>query len=1212
LGGQNRFKNWRKSLDRGVNEHLSATELAELAVRQRGSPAPRPEEIDPHLAVCPACRDQFEEHVLLHRQLEELKSSEPALHQADCPEPAVWREIAAGLTPPEQALAHVHHASRCDHCGPLLREAVAEVADLNQATTDGEQAQIATLASTQPQWQQHIAERIAGTTRGDPPPAPWWRVWASVPRLAMAGAAVVAAASWIAVHWRPPDSAAQLLARAYSEQRTLEVRFGGAAYAPLRVQRGPEASFADRTPSLLKAEALIASQLPSHPTDPLWLQAKARADLLEGKYDAAVESLRRALELSPDSPELMVDLASAYFQRAQTEDRPQDYGAAFEYLSKVLAKRPDDPVALFNRAIVSEHQFLYHQALDDWEHYLRVDARSEWADEARSHADAVRLKLKDHGSRARPLLSPAEVTGNASASAEVGQRVEQYLDAALQSWLPEAYPETSSAADPHARQALFFLADLTSQQHKDRWLSDLLSGSSAPAFPQAAASLSRAARANQTGDFGVSRQEAVRAEQLFRVSGNEAGVLRAQFEQIYALQVIRQSETCRRQAIATLAESEKYPYRWLQIQLGLEKGVCSSLMGDSGTYGPTARRAMEQAQDSGYASVYLRALYFAAEDQSDTGNRQSSGKLLSAGLERYWSGQSPALRGYALYFHLAYITEDEVNLKVALWREAVALSDSDPDPLVRAIGHQYFANAAVAAGQTRLAEQQYAEAARLYALAPRTGASLASSLENEIGTAQLDAHLGKFDDAFAHLTSVQSQVRTISNNYVAQRFYSTLGELQLRRHREAEAEDALRPALALAERSLASLHSRTERITWSKDASPVYLAMVEAQLLRGRKQEALETYEWYLRAAERAGVGQRPRRSLSNQPGPDSRLASRLPLLSKATVLVYAALPDGLALWTYDNRGVTGQWIAQPTRDLQELAARFSALSADPQSSISALQRDARSLYAALIGPVDHQLAPDRTLVIEADGWLAQVPFEALRDSNGYYLVERVPIVHSLGQDSDALWHNEPPITRDLPALVVGSTASPQAEGLVPLPDVAAEADAVAGYFHTPRVLKGSEATLSAVKQNLPAAAIFHFAGHSLVTPDKEGLMLESGSEQQRGVSLLEADTLRQLNLQNLQVAVLSACSTGSDTGGSRGFHSVTEALLRSGVPHVVASRWAVDSVETRRLVEDFYHNVLFGQPVSEALRQTSRKMLANPRTAHPYYWSAFSAYGRP
>ena len=124
--------------------------------------------------------------------------------------------------------------------------------------------------------------------------------------------------------------------------------------------------------------------------------------------------------------------------------------------------------------------------------------------------------------------------------------------------------------------------------------------------------------------------------------------------------------------------------------------------------------------------------------------------------------------------------------------------------------------------------------------------------------------------------------------------------------------------------------------------------------------------------------------------------------------------------------------------------------------------------------------------------------------------------------------------------------------------------------------------------------------------------MLESGGEQAKTPPLMDAAAVRQLHLQGLQLAVLSACSTASGSGGSSGFDSVTDAFLRAGVPHVVASRWAVDSVETRGFVKDFYRNALSGQTVSDAIRLTSRNMLANPRTSHPYYWSAFAAYGRP
>jgi len=249
--------------------------------------------------------------------------------------------------------------------------------------------------------------------------------------------------------------------------------------------------------------------------------------------------------------------------------------------------------------------------------------------------------------------------------------------------------------------------------------------------------------------------------------------------------------------------------------------------------------------------------------------------------------------------------------------------------------------------------------------------------------------------------------------------------------------------------------------------------------------------------------------------------------------------------------------------------------------------------------------------VIEAEGWLARVPFEALLDANDRYLIERVSMVHSLGQDSQARLHNDTGISGDLAALVVGSTASSAGDGLIPLPDVAAEVDAVARGFHSAHVLKGGEATLNAVRSELPGAAVFHFTGHSVAAPQRSGLLLE-GDGHANTPRLIDANVVRQLHLQSLQLAVLSACSTATGSAGSSGFDSVTDAFLRAGVPHVVASRWDVDSGETRRFVQDFYGNALSGQSVSDAIRLTSRNLLANPRTSHPYYWSAFAAYGQP
>jgi CHAT domain-containing protein/cytochrome c-type biogenesis protein CcmH/NrfG len=1215
-------------LERNPNEHIGTAEIARLVEksRERTGSVRDVANAHPHLAACPACRQQFEELALVDRQLTDMRPAKSRPPQNDCPSPDVWREIAGGL-PPDDTLGPVEHASRCDHCGPLLREAVAELAELNGELTEAERKYIASLESANAEWQQRLAQRIIGTPQSgtDRRPAAWWQ-WLSGPRVAMAGVsllAVIGVGSWVVVHRyqvyrNQPAAAERLLARAYTQQRTLELRIAGADFAPMRVSRGPLASFTESPAPLSKAKALIASQLKSHPSDPSWLQAKAQADLLDGKYDAAVEALRGALELEPNSPALLIDLATAYFQRAQAEDKKDDLGAAYEYLSQALKLRPDDPVALFNRAIVAEHQSLYHQALDDWNRYLQVDPRSDWAGEAREAGERVRTKLNAHdASQAAPLLSPTQIAASAddpNLRSALDARIEEYLHEAVRSWLPQAYPE-KGAADAAAQRALFFLADLTTRQHSDRWLADLLSGSSAPHFPQAAAALARAVKANDIGDYDVSGQQADLAEPLFRASGNTAGVLRAEFEQTYADQISRRSEDCRRRSVAAEAESKRYAYPWVQIQLGLEENVCSALMGDLGTSEKAARRAQDRAQQARYNGLYLRALGFVANSKFLTGDPLDGWKLVCAGLKRYWSEQFPAMPGYNLYSHAALAADSagQANLQVAIWREAVALIDSDERLLWRAMAHSFMADAATAAGLPQLAEQQYAEASRLFGAAPRTQASRDDALEAGIRVARLEAHQGRSDDAIARLTEVQDQVRALTNNYLVQIFYSTLGEVQLRSHHEAEAEQAFRPALRLAEKNLASLTSEVSRMSWSKDAAPVYLGLAEAELLQGRQQDSLDVFEWYLGAPQRAGV----RDAATTQSLPDpSRLPARLPLLSHQTVLAYGFLPDGLAIWFYDNRGVSAKWIPQSPQELQDLAANFYTQCSDPSSERSALRRNGQALYSLLIAPVEQmsqqRLDPKRTLVIEAEGFLARLPFEALVDANGHYLIERGPIVHSPGPSAEARMHPDTAISSHSPALIVGSAASWPNAGLFPDPSVPVGADAVASGFDYPVVLKGTEAKLGAVRSALPAAVVFHFTGHAITTFDHAGLMLEGRDARTGAPVLLDAAVLRHLNLPNTQLAVLAACSTDSGEGTSRGFDSVAEALQTSGVPHVVASRWAVDSVEANAYVSYFYRSLLSGQAVSDATRLASQTMLSNLRTSHPYYWSAFAAYGKP
>jgi len=64
-------------------------------------------------------------------------------------------------------------------------------------------------------------------------------------------------------------------------------------------------------------------------------------------------------------------------------------------------------------------------------------------------------------------------------------------------------------------------------------------------------------------------------------------------------------------------------------------------------------------------------------------------------------------------------------------------------------------------------------------------------------------------------------------------------------------------------------------------------------------------------------------------------------------------------------------------------------------------------------------------------------------------------------------------------------------------------------------------------------------------------------------------------------------------------------------VPHVVASRWPVDSYITAETMAEFYSHLFDGLPTAYALHRTVNTLRQRPTTSHPYYWAAFGSYGR-
>ena len=478
----------------------------------------------------------------------------------------------------------------------------------------------------------------------------------------------------------------------------------------------------------------------------------------------------------------------------------------------------------------------------------------------------------------------------------------------------------------------------------------------------------------------------------------------------------------------------------------------------------------------------------------------------------------------------------------------------------------------------------------------------------------MEAAQGRPAQALTRLRVVEPELADLSDSSLPVLFYTTLGEAESRAGEQQKAEAALNAAVAFAESRMQSFHDQASRFQWSRASSAAYRALVEQKLRRGDVYGSLEMWEWY-RGAELHGPGARTVGSAGLAaavalPRPGSlpalhEVEAELPTLTQSTVIAYAALPQGLGIWVYDNRDVHGLWVDADAARIAAMAERFRNLCADPLSEMLDLRSNGRSLYELLIAPIDRYLAADRSLVIEGDELLSQMPFAALVDGQGRFLGDRAAITVSLGMYYRRVLRASEPFPRDTPALVAAVPVSEAAVDPPPaaLPDAVLEGEMVVARFPSSQWLPREEATVASIRSHLGGVRVFHFAGHAVTSAKRTGLLVYD--------ALLDAATLRDAPLSRLELAVLSACDTQDGAaGGLYDQDGLVRAFLGAGVPHVVASRWNVDSDATRQFMELFYQALLAGHPVAESIRRAQAGLRSLPGRAHPYYWSAFAAFG--
>jgi CHAT domain-containing protein len=288
-------------------------------------------------------------------------------------------------------------------------------------------------------------------------------------------------------------------------------------------------------------------------------------------------------------------------------------------------------------------------------------------------------------------------------------------------------------------------------------------------------------------------------------------------------------------------------------------------------------------------------------------------------------------------------------------------------------------------------------------------------------------------------------------------------------------------------------------------------------------------------------------------------------------------------------------------------------------------------------------MAAGKRFVIVPDGTLNLLPFDALQNSDGQYLLQSTVVSYVPSATVlDVLRRTANNLQRPpRPLLAVGDVAYENQGGAGPrigapdtlrgrfvrgfadfagvrlydLPQTRTEVENIGRIVgKNAEILLGTAATESTFKKEpLSEFRVLHLAVHGFADPQyPERSALVLGADPKSGEDgLLQVREIKRLRL-NAELTTLSACDSGvGKLQGEEGVSDLAEAFLAAGSKTVVASLWSADDTFASALMEQFYQRLAWGESTSSALRGAKLDMLTKyGGQVSPFYWAAFVAIG--
>lgn len=451
-----------------------------------------------------------------------------------------------------------------------------------------------------------------------------------------------------------------------------------------------------------------------------------------------------------------------------------------------------------------------------------------------------------------------------------------------------------------------------------------------------------------------------------------------------------------------------------------------------------------------------------------------------------------------------------------------------------------------------------------------------------------------------------------------------------------EAEKNLRLAVKVLDALRSGLDDRGQVSIFDTQVS-TYNLLQQILIAQNKPEAALEVSEQSRARAFQQLLATRIKPNSASSVAVSSLNIGQLQQVAKqqnATIVEYSIVPDDflhqgklrapdleLLIWVVQPSGqvalqrVDLKFLRQQNNALKDLVAstRDAISNADPSAN-----NNLKQLHQLLIQPIANLLPkdPNALVIFIPQESLFLVPFQALQDASGKYLIEQHTVITAPAIQVLNLTHqqrrNIQGVAKEV--LVVGNPTMPKIkvgdppELLAQLPGTEKEAIAIAGLLNTKAIVGGQATKVDVVKQ-MPNARIIHLATHGLLDDIQQlgvpGAIALAPSGNDNG--FLTAGEILNLKL-NAELVVLSACDTGRGEITGDGVIGLSRSLISAGVPSVVASLWAVPDDPTAALMTEFYRNFQRNPDKAQALRQAMLK--TKQQYPEPLNWAAFTLIG--